>query len=102
MTGQWAGLVGGNLSQWSASSQLWTLIQQQAQMQQQYTQAQIRLAQAQVQLLQARAQAIQSGQALIQIDGTGLSPSLQMVMWEILEQVQLRVNQSAADLLMGI
>ncbi len=102
MTGQWAGLVGGNLSQWTASNQLWTLIQQQAQQQQQYTQAQIQLAQAQIQLLQARTQALQSGQALIQIDGTGLSPSLQLVMWEILEQVQLRVNQSAADLLMGI
>lgn len=102
LTGQWAGLVGGNLRQWMASSQLWMLIQQQTQLQQQYTQAQIQLAQAQVQALQARTQALQSGQALIQIDGTGLAPSLQMVMWEILEQVQLRVNQSAADLLMGI
>ena len=56
----------------------------------------------QIAMITMRNQMLSQGGALIKIDGTGLSPALQMVMWEILEKVQLEVNAQAADFLIGI
>lgn len=98
------GQLGGSMQSGNIFLQnmLTQALAQQQNLQTQAVQAQINLANAQVQALQARSQALQSGQALINIDGTGLSPALQMVMWEIIEEVQLRVNQNAADFLLGL
>jgi len=63
---------------------------------------QIKLTDAQIKLMEARAKALDGGEALIQIDGTGLSPALNMVMWEIIEEVQVRANELASEFLLGI
>jgi len=47
-------------------------------------------------------ESMQGGEALIKIDSTGLEPALEMVMWEILEKVQIRASEEAADFLLGI
>jgi hypothetical protein len=63
---------------------------------------QIKLTNAQIKLMEARAKALNGGEALIKIDGTGLSPALNMVMWEIIEEVQVRANELASEFLLGI
>ena len=63
---------------------------------------QIKLTEAQIKLMEAKAKAMDDGEALIQIDGTGLSPALNMVMWEIIEEVQVRANELASEFLLGI
>lgn len=60
------------------------------------------LIQAQIDALTLRNQILQQGGGLIQIDATGVEPALELVMWQILEKVQLRVNESAAEFLLGV
>lgn len=63
---------------------------------------QSRLTQAQIEALRARTEALTRGDALIQIDGTGLEPELEAFMWRILSKVRTRVNAEYADFLLGI
>ena len=60
------------------------------------------LTQAIIDRTKLQIQAMQSGQGLIKIDGSGLTNSLQLVLWEILENVQLQANASAQQFLLGI
>jgi len=60
------------------------------------------LAEAQTEYVEARTKALKKGGGDIKISSDGLEPSLQMIMWQILEKVQLKANESAADFLMGI
>lgn len=90
----------------SHNSLLAMQIQQQIDKEEQRRQAsfdlQQKLVQAQIDTLNLRNQLMQQGGGLIKIDSTGLSPALQLVMWEILEKIQLQVNASATDFLLGI
>jgi len=91
--------AGGNIflsNQIQAAIAREELRRQQAFLQQQ------QLVDAQIASLNLRNQVLQQGGALIQIDSTGLSPALELVMFEILEKVQLRVNAAAADFLLGV
>jgi hypothetical protein len=64
--------------------------------------AQIELTKAQEEYLEAKTESIKKGDGQIKIDGTGLSPALEMVMWEILELVQVRATAENADFLLGL
>ncbi|MGM0703889.1 MAG: phage tail tape measure protein [Pseudomonadota bacterium] len=64
--------------------------------------AQAKLFEAQAESLQARTEAMQNGDGLIKIDSDGLEPALEMIMWQIIEKVQLRANAEAAEFLVGI
>ena len=77
-------------------------IKSQISMQEQATKNQTDLIQAQVAHMEARTAALKRGDALIQIESAGLEPALEMVMWEILEKVQLRVSEEASNFLLGI
>jgi hypothetical protein len=50
----------------------------------------------------AKAQKMNSKDALIKIDSTGLEPALEMIMWQILQKVQLKANEDHASFLLGI
>lgn len=50
----------------------------------------------------AKIQRMKSGKALITVDSTGLEPALEMIMWQILQKVQLRANEDSASFLLGI
>ena len=60
------------------------------------------LVEEQVKSMAARRRALESGGALIKVDSTGLEPALEMVMWHILERIQLRVNEEASEFLIGL
>jgi len=64
--------------------------------------SQIALNKAQTDLMDAKTKAYQRGDGAIKIDGTGLTPALEMVMWEIIELVQIRASAEQADFLLGI
>jgi hypothetical protein len=100
--GQLGGLAGKGGSSIFLQNQISQQLQTQQVQQAQAHQQTMALTQAQINALNARTALIQQGGGLIQIDGTGLAPALQMVMWEIIEEVQVRVNASAADFLLGV
>jgi hypothetical protein len=39
---------------------------------------------------------------MIQIDSTGLEPALEMILWQVIEKVQIRANEESADFLLGL
>ena len=59
------------------------------------------LIEAQVDNLKAQTRAIDKGDSIIKVDGAGLQPHLEAFMWEILRQIQIRVNQDGLRLLLG-
>lgn len=59
------------------------------------------LTRAQIEAMEARTEALASGQALINVDGAGLQPHLEAFMWEILREIQVRVNADGFEMLLG-
>jgi TP901 family phage tail tape measure protein len=77
-------------------------IEQQLEIQQQAADQQARLIDAQIKSLNAKTQALQNGDGLIKISSDGLEPALEMIMWEVLEKVQMRANAEGAEFLLGL
>ncbi len=86
------------LEQWKLED----IVQEQQDAQNKLIESQVALNEAQVEYMKLKTEALQGGEALIKIDSTGLEPALEMVMWEILEKVQIRASEEAADFLLGI
>ncbi len=57
---------------------------------------------SQTDYMDAKTKQLADGDAAIQIDSTGLEPALEMIMWQIIEKVQVKANEEAADFLLGI
>jgi TP901 family phage tail tape measure protein len=94
-------LGGGGLSfgdRWLARD----AIEQQLQIQEQAANQQGQLIEAQVEQMRARTQALQSGDGLIKISSDGLEPALEMIMWQVLEKIQMRANAEGAEFLLGL
>ena len=66
------------------------------------SEAQLKLLRSQLRINQAREAALRAGQALIQVDGAGLQPHLEAIMFELLEAIQVRVNSDGYALLLGV
>ncbi|MBR2512762.1 MAG: phage tail tape measure protein [Halomonas sp.] len=77
-------------------------IEQQLEIQQQAADQQEKLIDAQIKSLNARTQALQNGDGLIKIESDGLEPALEMIMWNVIEKVQLRANAEGAEFLLGL
>lgn len=60
------------------------------------------LTKQQIELNKLRLSAMERGTAMIEIKADGLKPHLEAFMWEILEAVQIRANESGSDFLLGI
>lgn len=99
--GLFSSLAGGDLS----FRQQWNLedaIEQQLKIQREAGEAQNKVLEAQAKLMQEKANALRNGDGLVKIDSTGLEPALEMIMWQILEKVQLRANAEGAEFLLGL
>jgi len=59
-----------------------------------------RRAEAETELAEAQARRVREGGSLINITADGLEPELEAFMFKIIERVQIRVNESAADFLL--
>ncbi len=86
------------VQEWKA----WELVEEQMAMEQEALRLQGELTAAQVDYMRAKSEALTSGEGLIKIDSTGLEPALEMIMWEILEKIQVRVNEESAEFLLGL
>jgi len=76
-------------------------IRQQLDIQRESFDLQKQLIEAQIELYNKKAQAVANGQGLITIDSNGLEPALEMVLWNILEKVQLKIAEEQSDFLLG-
>jgi hypothetical protein len=61
-----------------------------------------KLNEAQIKVMEAQARNLESGEALIKVDGSGLAPHLEAIMWEIMKLVQVRTNRDGLKLLLGV
>lgn len=65
--------------------------------------SQIKLTEQQVEYMRLRNEKIENGEtAEIKIDTTGVEPAIEMVMWNIIEKVQIRANENAQEFLLGL
>lgn len=90
-----------NLGRWD-SAQLDRQIRAEQERRDQEFQLQRRLTEAQIEQMRARTQALQNGDGLIKIESDGLEPALEMIMWHVIEKVQLRANAEGAEFLLGL
>lgn len=66
------------------------------------TKKQGELIDAQILLLRAQAEQMTRGDAIIKIDGVGLEPELEAIMWKILRKVQVTGNREGLRALLGL
>jgi hypothetical protein len=90
-----------NLS-FRASGLIEKQISQENDRRQQALEMQKKLIEAQVAQLQAQTRAVERGDSVIKVDGAGLQPHLEAFMWEILRQIQVRVNADGLKMLLGV
>lgn len=64
--------------------------------------SQISLNESQIKYMDARTEAMERGDSQIEISYDGIEPALEMVMWKIIEKVQIKANENASDFLLGI
>jgi len=57
---------------------------------------------AELRLTELKAQKMQEGKAQIEISSQGLEPALEMIMWNVIEKVQIRATEEASEFLLGI
>ena len=62
---------------------------------------QAKLTEAQIKALEAQAAALTKGDPLITVNGDGLAPHLQAIMFEVLDAIQIQVNADGYGLLLG-
>lgn len=60
-----------------------------------------KLTEAQIEQMKAQTDALLKGDGLIKIDGAGLKPHLEAFMWEILSEIQVKVNKDGLKMLLG-
>jgi tape measure domain-containing protein len=85
----------------SVRNQLFAQVERENANRQEALRQQSDLTRAQIRVLESQARNLDSGEALIKVDGTGLAPHLEAIMWEILKQTQVRTNRDGLKLLLG-
>ena len=56
----------------------------------------------QIELNKLKLQKLSSNDALIKMSADGLKPHLELILWEILEAIQVRANESGSEFLLGV
>lgn len=77
-------------------------IRQENELRKQALDDQSKLTQAEVDYIKQKTRALQRGDAMIKVDGAGLQPHLEAFMFEILREIQLRVNADGEEMLLGL
>ncbi|MCK7542973.1 phage tail tape measure protein [Marinobacter bryozoorum] len=60
------------------------------------------LTKAEIQNMKEKTKALRKGDSLIKVDGAGLQPHLEAFMFEILREIQVRVNAEGEEMLLGL
>lgn len=77
-------------------------IREEREMRQQALDDQSKLTQAEVDYIREKTRQLAKGDALIKVDGAGLQPHLEAFMFEILREIQVRVNANGEETLLGL
>ena len=59
-----------------------------------------KLNEAQIRLMELKAEALEKGEGVINVSADGLEPELEMIMWKLLEKIQIRANAEASEFLL--
>ncbi len=95
-------LSGNSMLDSSVRNQLFAQVERENVNRQEALRQQSKLNEAQIKVMEAQARNLESGEALIKVDGSGLAPHLESIMWEIMKQVQVRTNRDGLKLLLGV
>ncbi|MCP4063709.1 MAG: hypothetical protein GY740_10715, partial [Gammaproteobacteria bacterium] len=57
---------------------------------------------AQIENIREKTKRLAKGDALIKVEGAGLQPHLEAFMFEILREIQVRVNADGEEMLLGL
>lgn len=107
LAGSTSDMFGAVVGQWDKLSQfdqnvLMRNVTAQQDAQNKALDSQIALNEAQTEYLTARTEASREGEAAITIDSSGLEPALEMIMFEIIQKVQIRATENASEFLLGV
>jgi TP901 family phage tail tape measure protein len=96
------GEIGNKDLDWSIKSDLEDLLKKESDARKiAMEQSQILTAQ-QIALNKLKLAVLERGDSMIKISADGLKPHLEMILWEILEAIQIRANASGSEFLLGI
>jgi len=93
---EWSGL--DFQGRWEARKAL----EQELELQREAAEVQKKMVEEQIKLSELKREAIQRGDGLIKVDSTGLEPALELVLWQILQKVQVRATEEASEFLLGL
>lgn len=100
-------LVGlfGQFGEVEGFRQKWALeeaVAQEIDLRRQAFELQSKLVASTIELNRQKSKRLESGDALITIEGEGLSPALEMLLWEIIERIQMRVIETGSEALIDL
>jgi len=78
------------------------VLREETELRQKTFELQEKLTESQIRYQDAKTKALESGESVITIDSAGLEPALEMVMWEIIQKVQVRATAEASEFLLGL
>ena len=103
---EWSDAQGKNEDIWSGdvfkSNQLTDMMESEERNRQSMLSQQRDLTAAEIDYMRARTTALAHGDALIKIDGSGLAPHLEAIMWDVLAAIQVRANEDGQSMLLGL
>ncbi len=97
--------LGGLLGEASNFSDKWLIedaFEQEMELRREAIDMQKEMTTAQAEYLREKTRLLASGDGLVTIDSNGLEPALEMIMWEIIKKVQIKVNEESSALLLGM
>jgi len=101
--------IGGLLDAWTSDDLSFLdrsiargMLEDELELKREIWEVQKKLIEAQIAMKEAQADAIERGDSQIKIDTTGVEPALEMVMWQIIEKVQIQANANAQAFLLGL
>jgi TP901 family phage tail tape measure protein len=106
MMKEWSDAQGKSGDIWSSdvykSNQLTDMMESEELNRQSMLSQQRDLTAAEIDYMRARTTALAQGDALIKIDGSGLAPHLEAIMWDVLGAIQVRANEDGQSMLLGL
>jgi len=106
MMKEWSDAQGKSGDIWSSdvykSNQLTDMMESEELNRQSMLSQQRDLTAAEIDYMRARTTALAQGDALIKIDGSGLAPHLEAIMWDVLAAIQVRANEDGQSMLLGL
>ena len=77
------------------------LLKEEAEARKKALETSLKLAEQQIELNKLRLERLQNGESTINVSADGLKPHLEMILWEILEAIQIRASESSSEFLLG-